>query len=55
MPVPLIKIPPTPATAERLAEVWEPFVNAFRTAAPALQKAAAEAARPFAEMRRPSN
>ena len=51
MPVPLIKIEPNRATAQRVAEAHEGILNLFRALAPAVQKAGEDMGRSFAKIR----
>lgn len=52
MPAQLIKMPePNPATAERVREAQDSIVGAFRSLAPAVQKAGEEMGRSLAQMR----
>ncbi|MEV0526016.1 hypothetical protein AB0I66_21505 [Streptomyces sp. NPDC050439] len=53
MPVPLIKPEPNPATADRVAEVFDWMDAAARAFAPAVQKAGEEMARSFAALKKP--
>ena len=61
MAVSFIKVQPNRATAERVSEAWrplldarQPLLDAFRVAAPAMQKAVAETMQTLANIKQPS-